>query len=224
MKKVLLPLTAQLHQQFQGIRQQLNSGSREKLAKPLGAILASLSCEILDRMFGDLVEKSKAQAKTRDELEMVRDSEKVVTQVNETFKKYLPYAVSLFGNERLVPLVNYLDAQMIEKNGSFYLVFDVDEALLNRTIEAAERVKAGDKAKIPLAFDGLIKIVDLGVTALIREPKKILNFNFVVDKTLTGILNMTTSLGYKRLEKLSTQMEVESAAQYVDHFIGFVEM
>lgn len=222
-KRVLLPMTPQLKQRFLTLHQQLNAGSKEKLAKPLGDVLADLSCEILDRMFSDLLVKVKTQTTNQQELAGVKDSEKVVQQVNETFKKYMPYAVSLFGNERLVPLVNYLQQQIIEKEGKTYLIFFVSDDLLNQTLAQATLVQAGEQSAIPQAFNGLIKIIDKGVDHLIREPKKILKFNFVIDKTLTGVLNMTTSLGYKRLEKLSTQMSTPIAGFYVDHFIGFVE-
>lgn len=33
---------------------------------------------------------------------------------------------------------------------------------------------------------------------------------------------MTTHLGYKRLEKLGTQLDQQAAATYVDHFLKFM--
>ena len=65
-------------------------------------------------------------------------------------------------------------------------------------------------------------VIDVGVTHLIREPKKCLKFNFVVDKTLNGVINMTTHLGYKRLEKLGTQLDQQVAVIYVDYFLKFM--
>lgn len=223
MKRVLLPVTPEIQQRFAYFHEQLNKGSKEKLSKPFGELLAELSCEILDRMFGDLLVKVKAQANDPSEQATIAESEKVVQQIHDTFKKYMPYSVSLFGNERLIPLVNYLHDQVIQKDGKNYQIFYVDDALLNRTLGHAQKVKAGDASAIEPVFDGLIKIVDKGVDHLIREPKKLLKFNFVIDKTLTGVLNMTTSLGYKRLEKLATHMTPEIATLYVDHFMGFIE-
>lgn len=221
MSNVYLPMTEELYQRFEHIRDQLNSGTREKMAKPLGEVLADLSCQMIDRLFGDLIAKSKQKATSDRELSMIADSEKVVSQVMDTFKKYMPYAVSLFGNERLQPVVDYLHEQMLVQDEQRYLTFKVDDALLQRTITQGDQVKAGQQGMIVSAFDGLIEIIDAGVTALIRKPKQILKFNFVVDKTLTGVVNMTTHLGYKRLEKLATQMDTRMASQYVDHFIGF---
>jgi hypothetical protein len=62
----------------------------------------------------------------------------------------------------------------------------------------------------------------MGVTALIREPKKMLKFNLVVDKTLNGVINMTTHMGYKRLEKLGGQLNQATANDYIEHFMTFL--
>ncbi len=58
------------------------------------------------------------------------------------------------------------------------------------------------------------QVVDAGVTHLVREPKKMLKFNMVVDKTLTGVINLTTQLGYKRFDKLGKIYDAQSISQY----------
>lgn len=60
------------------------------------------------------------------------------------------------------------------------------------------------------------------MTCLIREPKHLLKFNLVVDKTLNGVIHMTTHLGYKRLEKLGTQIDLDMANDYIEHFLAFL--
>ena len=49
-----------------------------------------------------------------------------------------------------------------------------------------------------------------------------LKFNFVVDKILNGVINMTTHLGYKRLEKLGSQLDHKAAINYIDYFLQFM--
>ena len=73
-------------------------------------------------------------------------------------------------------------------------------------------------------FHTLIQIVDLGVTNLIREPKKCLNFNKVVDKTLNGVIHITAQLSYKRLEKMSNQVDPNTATDCVNHFLAFMHV
>ena len=223
MKTVRLPMSESLKQRFDDIWLKFEQGSSEKLSKPLGDLLADLSCEMLDRLFGDLLRLSKQNAQDVQQKNMIADSEKVVQQIHDTFKKYMPYSVSLFGNDRLRPMVGYLYQQILKTEQQAYLTFEVPDQVLSQALDYGAEVKQGERQSIIPAFDGLIKIIDEGVTSLIRQPKDMLKFNFVIDKTLTGVLNMTTNLGYKRLEKLATQMDTQIAARYVDHFTGFVQ-
>ncbi len=55
------------------------------------------------------------------------------------------------------------------------------------------------------------------------RQKKLLKFNFVVDKTLTGVIHLTTQLGYKRIEKVSTQFAFIHAQKTLMHFFSFLE-
>ena len=55
------------------------------------------------------------------------------------------------------------------------------------------------------------------------NQKCLKKFNFVVDKTLNGVINMTTHLGYKRLEKLGYSTGSNKfAVVYVDYFLKFM--
>ena len=66
-------------------------------------------------------------------------------------------------------------------------------------------------------------MVDQGVTSLVREPKKMLKFNMVVNKTLDGVIALTTQIGYKRFEKLSTQYDAQTVSKYFNHFLVFLD-
>ena len=87
---------------------------------------------------------------------------------------------------------------------------------------SSQKLAGGDRHETVNALKLLTDVIDVGVTHLIREPKKCLKFNFVVDKTLNGVINMTTHLGYKRLEKLGTQLDQQVAVIYVDYFLKFM--
>lgn len=218
---VFLKISPQTHQRFEAVRSKLNAGSSESQSKELGHIMAEIGCEIILQVFGELLEKQKRQDASLD-AKFIHESEKVIDQILETFRKYMPWSVSLFGNERLVPLVNYLSTLMTSSNGEPHVSFAVPSQYANEAISLTEKIREGQLSYVPKSFSNLTKIVDEGVTALVREPKKMLKFNMVVDKTLNGVINMTTSLGYKRLEKLGTQLDHKTANDYGDHFLGFL--
>ncbi len=79
-------------------------------------------------------------------------------------------------------------------------------------------MEKGNNSYVAPALKVFTQIVDQGVTSLVREPKKMLKFNLVVDKTLNGVINLTTQLGYKRFDKLG---RIYDAQMYESIFRSF---
>ena len=210
---ISLKLTRETHQRFHQIHQQLNQGETQSLAKPLGEVLADISCEIVDQVFGEIARLSTSGD---------RESEKMVKQILDTVRKYMPWSVSFFGNDRLVPLVEYLSKSIQLEDEKVYMTYPIEQQLAQQVKTSSQKLAGGDRHETVNALKLLTDVIDVGVTHLIREPKKCLKFNFVVDKTLNGVINMTTHLGYKRLEKLGTQLDQQVAVVYVDYFLKFM--
>ena len=210
---VFLGLEKNTFEQFQSISERLKQGNSSSIAQELGQVLADMSCHVVDQVFGEI-----AKIRAYSELE----SENTLQQIKDNLKKYMPWAIALFSNERLNPLVEYLQTQMQYKNEQHFLTYHVDQTLLNEAINYMAQIEKGDQSYIIPAFQVFTKIVDQGIDQLIYAPKKMLKFNFVVDKTLNGVINMTTHLGYKRLEKLGSQLDHKAAINYIDYFLQFM--
>ncbi|MDH2506617.1 hypothetical protein V8P92_15085 [Acinetobacter baumannii] len=218
--KVFLKISDSTYTQFASIREKLHAGVRESQSKVLGDVLSDLSCEIIEQVFSVLL-KDEQDNSTMTEKQRY-ESEKVLQQILDTFRKYMPWSVSFFGNERLLPLVDYMTSLMKEREQEVYITYPITPQLVQQAQTLTEQIRAGNMQSVEKAFQTLIQIVDLGVTSLVREPKKRLKFNLVVDKTLNGVINMTTHLGYKRLEKLGTQVDQTTATHYINHFLAFM--
>lgn len=203
--KVFLKISDSTYTQFASIREKLHAGVRESQSKVLGDVLSDLSCEIIEQVFSVLL-KDEQDNSTMTEKQRY-ESEKVLQQILDTFRKYMPWSVSFFGNERLLPLVDYMTSLMKEREQEVYITYPITPQLVQQAQTLTEQIREGNMQSVEKAFQTLIQIVDLGVTSLVREPKKRLKFNLVVDKTLNGVINMTTHLGYKRLEKLGMQVD-----------------
>ena len=83
----------------------------------------------------------------------------------------------------------------------------------------------GDIQALPTTLKSLVKVYVSVVSVSIRKTKTLLKFNFVVDKTLNGVINMVTSTGYKRLEKVGDEYKTGDAAKaqhYAHHFKKFL--
>ncbi|ELT4633353.1 hypothetical protein KD918_08675 [Acinetobacter baumannii] len=218
--KVFLKISDSTYTQFASIREKLHAGVRESQSKVLGDVLSDLSCEIIEQVFSVLL-KDEQDNSTMTEKQRY-ESEKVLQQILDTFRKYMPWSVSFFGNERLLPLVDYMTSLMKEREQDVYITYPITPQLVQQAQTLTEQIREGNMQSVEKAFQTLIQIVDLGVTSLVREPKKRLKFNLVVDKTLNGVINMTTHLGYKRLEKLGTQVDQTTATHYINHFLAFM--
>ncbi|MDB0301300.1 hypothetical protein [Acinetobacter baumannii] len=218
--KVFLKISDSTYTQFASIREKLHAGVRESQSKVLGDVLSDLSCEIIEQVFSVLL-KDEQDNSTMTQKQRY-ESEKVLQQILNTFRKYMPWSVSFFGNERLLPLVDYMTSLMKEREQDVYITYPITPQLVQQAQTLTEQIREGNMQSVEKAFQTLIQIVDLGVTSLVREPKKRLKFNLVVDKTLNGVINMTTHLGYKRLEKLGTQVDQTTATHYINHFLAFM--
>ena len=211
---VELKLKPETYQQFQNIHTKLNNNDREPQSKPLGDNISNIACELIDQAFGSLVNQSSSKD---------GDSEKVLKQVKDAITKYMPWSVSFFGNDRLLPMVNHVNGLMRRKNDQGYITYPVDKVVVEELLGCAEQLKQGNTAYVKLGLKAFTQVVDQGVTSLIREPKKLLKFNMVVNKTLDGVISLTTQLGYKRFDKLSSIYDAQTIGKYFDHFVAFLD-
>ena len=212
---VFLNIHADTYARFAHIRAQLLQGSKESQANALGNVLSEMACEVIEQVFMVLLQENQHHSQTGE-------SEKVIQQILEAIRKYMPWSVSFFGNDRLVPVVEYLSKTIQLEDEKVYMTYPIEQQLAQQVITSSQKLAGGDRHETVNALKLLTDVIDVGVTHLIREPKKCLKFNFVVDKTLNGVINMTTHLGYKRLEKLGTQLDQQVAVIYVDYFLKFM--
>ena len=206
---------ADTYARFAHIRAQLLQGSKESQANALGNVLSEMACEVIEQVFMVLLQENQHHSQTGE-------SEKVIQQILEAIRKYMPWSVSFFGNDRLVPVVEYLSKTIQLEDEKVYMTYPIEQQLAQQVKSSSHKLAGGDRHETVNALKLLTDVIDVGVTHLIREPKKCLKFNFVVDKTLNGVINMTTHLGYKRLEKLGTQLDQQVAVIYVDYFLKFM--
>ena len=211
---VELKLKPETYQQFQNIHTKLNNNDREPQSKYLGDNISNIACELIDQAFGSLVNQSSSKD---------GDSEKVLKQVKDAITKYMPWSVSFFGNDRLLPMVNHVNGLMRRKNDQGYITYPVDKVVVEELLGCAEQLKQGNTAYVKPGLKAFTQVVDQGVTSLIREPKKLLKFNMVVNKTLDGVISLTTGIGYKRFDKLSSIYDAQTIGKYFDHFVAFLD-
>ncbi|EPG34496.1 hypothetical protein [Acinetobacter colistiniresistens] len=219
---ILLKINDVTHGQFESIRQQLNAGTHESQSRILGEVLSEIACEIVEQVFSVLLIQNRQPNQLTQKY--TAESERVIQQIIAAVRKYMPWSIALFGNERLCPFANYFSNMIKYHDELVYVSYPIDRQLVQQAHTLVTQLKNNEISDMVDVFQTLIQIVDLGVTSLIREPKKCLNFNTVVDKTLNGVINMTAHLSYKRLEKMGNQVDQNAATDCVKHFLAFMHV
>ncbi|WP_293743511.1 hypothetical protein [uncultured Acinetobacter sp.] len=219
---ILLKINEVTYDKFETIRQQLNDGTSASQSRVLGEVLSEIACDIVEQVFSVLlIQNSQPTAISQ---KSKTESEKVIQQIIGAVRRYMPWSIALFGNERLCPFVNYFSNMIKYHDQQVYVSYPIDRNLVQQAHALVAQIKNNEINDMADVFHTLIQIVDLGVTNLIREPKKCLNFNKVVDKTLNGVIHITAQLSYKRLEKMSNQVDPNTATDCVNHFLAFMHV
>jgi len=219
---ILLKINELTYDKFETIRQQLNDGTSASQSRVLGEVLSEIACDIVEQVFSVLlIQNSQPTAISQ---KYKTESEKVIQQIIGAVRRYMPWSIALFGNERLCPFVNYFSNMIKYHDQQVYVSYPIDRNLVQQAHALVAQIQNNEINDMADVFHTLIQIVDLGVTNLIREPKKCLNFNKVVDKTLNGVIHITAQLSYKRLEKMSNQVDSNTATDCVNHFLAFMHV
>lgn len=218
--RVKIPVRHTIYQDLLEITRQLNAGVKDNLAKPLGENLTQLTCDVLDQVFAELI---RAQAVKDPSYGGTGESNKVLRHITEQLEKYMPKSIGMLSNDRVLPVANYIVSQFDQQTSSeTYLCYAVSTKLMQQAQLRYQRLMDGDDQAISALFGDVIDIIDQGVTALIREPKSMLKFNRIMDKSLSGLILLMTSMGYKRIEKISTSIALQQAQDYAKHFNLFM--
>ena len=216
MYKINLPVSESTYQRILNISTRMREGSQQNLSREYGEAVTVMACEILRHIFGVMTVDNEYTNGSG------ADTKKVMEQVTEQLQKYMPWSVSLFGNERLLPVVDYLASRLIEKDGKMVLQYPISLQLAQGLTNNSKAIAEGDQLKIVSGFDNIIQIIDTGIDELIKKPKNMLKFNIVADKTLNGVIKLLTSLGNKRIEKTGKSAHILTAQHYMPHFLALM--
>lgn len=224
---VALPLTEQFKQQIFELNEKFLTHGKEPLSNEAGKLMSDVACQIIDEVFKHMVEEFlQVSELSENKKTHFNESLKHIEEVKGVMRKYMTWAISLFGNERLQPVVTFFYSmiQQKENNGvsKSYLVFDLPECTAQRSLLALTSLENGKVDTAEGAIESLIEVTDIGVDTLIKKPKELLKFNFVVNKTLNGVINMTTSMAYGHLRRFGKQLDpllFKTTASHLEQFL-----
>lgn len=219
---IAYPTTHELQSAVRQLLESLQARTKVSQADTATRLIQGAASELIDTFFTELlVSLSAAEARPA-----YREAEAMVREINEKLTHYLGWASSFFSNDRIRPVVEHYQAMMTQlPDGTAvvpHIAIVIDAALADRADQVLGRLASGNAASAQEGIEVLIEIIDVALNALLVTPKKLMKFNFVVDKTLSGVISVTQTLAYRSLRKLGEHLPAAHQpilAAHLDRFL-----
>ncbi len=220
---VAYPTTNDLQNNVRALHEKLKANTRESQAATATRLIQGASHELIQTFFAELIADLLAAGK----VPAYRDAEVMVREINEKLTHYLGWASGFFSNDRIRPAVEHYHAMMMQlpAEGSElrpFIGFAIPAELAQRADQVLQPLFNGQAQDAGEGIEVLIEVIDIALHALLITPKKLMKFNFVVDKTLNGVISLTQSLSYRSLRKLGEHLPPEHQIILARHMQRFL--
>lgn len=220
---VVLPLNDGFKLEIEQLLGWLKSGSTESLSARAGQLLTDITCQTIDHVFEEMMQRFlRVEGLPEDKKAKIHESIANIEEVKSIIHKYMGWAISKFSNERILPVISYFYHTIESRDGQSQLVVSLSETTAQRAIHSLQDLKLKRVNDMTPAIECLIEVTDIVIDKLIRHPMHLLKFNIVVEKTLNGVIKMTTSMAYKNLLKLGRSLDpvlYDTAADHLQQFL-----
>ncbi len=200
----------------------LQAGSKTSQAAEAGRLITEASCDLIDSFFGNMI---------RHMLETTgdpgfREAHEVIEEVKAKLRHYLGWVTSFFSNERLAPVVLHYQGLLVRmgtvEGEQAHLAFAISPGLAREAEAALTNLRDPARADIKSGVEVLIRVIEEALEPLLYVPKQRMKFNFVVDKTLNGVIAVTNALVFRSFRKLGTQLPPKLFPAVADHLESFL--
>jgi len=162
--KIDLLIKQQTYQELKSITQNLNNGEKKDLAKQLGQVFTEISCQVLDQVFGTLLDEQRNKVLDETGKKKLKEAEQIFDQIESALKKYMPWSISFFSNDRLKPVANHILKKFEDSEAHEVVMFyQLDRSLGEEATQNIQKVIHGDSHALPVTLSNLVKIIDYTV-------------------------------------------------------------
>lgn len=205
----------------------LTARSKVKLVdadKKLGVhLLAETYCDLIDVVFTRLLDDI---AKTHQSV-MLTEAHAAANEIKEKTRHYLGWVVGFISNDRLIPVIahfNQLVHKSLEVHGErrAYVAFPISPTLAAEARRVLNTLHDGSAKDVEEGIELLIHFIEEVLEPAVLIPKRLMKFNFVVDKTLTGVISLIMTLFKRMLRKLAPHIPRPLYPQVASHLERFL--
>lgn len=220
---IAIPLRPHIVQGLHTLTERSRSGRLSEGDKKIGAeLLADAYADVLDHCFIELLQEIERTHPSRT----IEEAYRVAEDIKDKIHHYLGWVVGFFSSERLIPVIAHFNAltQELTLHGETrtFTVFPIPPALAANSERVLGELDAGRARDLHEGTELLIQVIEEAVQPLMIHPKQLMKFNFVVNKTLDGVISLVIGLFKRMLRKLAPQLDralYPLVAQHLSRFL-----
>ena len=191
--------------------------------KALGAdLLAQTYVQLLDTCVTHLLDELN---KTQPD-KMLQDASKVIHKVQSEAQHYIGWLIKFIANKRVPPVIQHFHdmVHILNLTGQEYpyIVIPVTTTYAEKASDVMNALAQRDDTRIEEGVELLIEAIETALVPLVYTPKDLMGFNFVISKTINGVINVLHTLFKHTLRKLPPHIKTESHPAIAAHFETFL--
>lgn len=191
--------------------------------KKLGAqLLADAYCDVLDHVFVELLYDINRHHPSPVINEAIATSDEIKEKIHSS----LGWVIGFFSGERIKPVIFHFDALThaadVEGSRQHFTSFSISPRLAADSRRVLGQLADGSATSLDEGVDLLIEVTEAALEQLVQEPKRLMKFNFVVNKTLDGVISLLLGLFKRMLRKLGHQVPREMYPRVAAHLGAFL--
>lgn len=192
--------------------------------KALGAdLLAQTYIQLLDTCFTHLLDDLNSTQPDK----MLLDASKVIHKVQSEAQHYIGWLIKFIANKRVPPVIHHFHGivHLVEIDGVMKpcILIPVTASYADKARNVMDALKNKDTTRMEEGVELLIEAIETALVPLVYTPKDLMGFNFVISKTINGVINVLHTLFKHTLRKLPPHIKAESYPTIANHFTTFLK-
>lgn len=220
---IAVPLRPHIADGLAMLTERSRSGRLTEDDKKLGAqLLADAYCDVLDHVFVEMLYEINRQHPSH----VLKEAIATADEIKEKIHSSLGWVIGFFSSERIIPVINHFNemTHALDREGSrqHYTYFPISDHLAASSQRVLGQLADGSARDLNEGVELLIEVTEVALERLVQEPKRLMKFNFVVNKSLDGVISLLVSLFKRMLRKLGHQVPRDMYPRVSAHLGSFL--
>ena len=185
-------------------------------------LLIEAYCDLIDTCFVGLINEIQRHHDSKD----LNEAHRILDEIKDKARHYLRWIAAFIAKDRLPPVIKHFYQLMhqLDINGSKqpFMAFNLTPSLAAEIKQVVAALEDGSAADFNDAIEMLIRVIDEALIPLVIEPKNLMKFNFIVNKTLDGVIALVRALFKRMLRKLAPKLPQQLYPQIASHLKTFL--